>query len=86
MSFVKRGGTVLVLDDFGYAKTIGESLGVEYSGHRLYDEYYAHELDYNYVWMNLSQNHTDWEDPDTFYFGHATVSYTHLTLPTIYSV
>jgi len=71
MSFVKRGGTVLVLDDFGYAKTIGESLGVEYSGHRLYDEYYAHELDYNYVWMNLSQNHTDWEDPDTFYFGHA---------------
>ena len=63
-SFVSRGGTVIVLDDFGYSSGIADEVGISYSNHRLYDDEYAIELDYNYVWMNISQTHTDWEDVD----------------------
>ena len=57
-SFVARGGTVIVLDDFGYSSGIADEVGISYSNHRLYDDEYAVELDYNYVWMNISQNHS----------------------------
>ena len=45
------GGTVIVLEDFGYAGSIGEAYGVRYSGYQLYDTNYVAELDYNYIWM-----------------------------------
>ena len=70
-SFVARGGTVIVLDDFGYSSGIADEVGISYSNHRLYDDEYAVELDYNYVWMNISQNHTDWEDSEQFHIGHS---------------
>ena len=70
-SFVERGGTVIVLDDFGYSSGIADAVGISYSNHRLYDDEYAVELDYNYVWMNISQNHTDWEDSEEFHIGHS---------------
>ncbi len=56
--YVDRGGTLLVMDDFGYATTLASRFGLEYSGHQLYDaEAWAHELDYNYVWMNVSDGY-----------------------------
>jgi len=71
LAFISRGGTVIVMDDFGYSSAIAESIGISYSNHRLFDDEYAVELDYNYVWMNISQNHTDWDDSDIYHIGHA---------------
>ncbi len=54
-SFVQRGGTVILLDDFGYSAQLASQFGFDYSGHRLYDgQAYAHELDYNFVWVNTT--------------------------------
>ena len=54
-NFVQRGGTVILMDDFGYSAQLAMQFGLDYSGHRLYDgQAYAHELDYNYVWVNSS--------------------------------
>jgi len=54
-SFVQRGGTVIFLDDFGYSAQLASQFGLDYSGHRLYDgQAYAHELDYNFVWVNTT--------------------------------
>ena len=36
-SFVQRGGTVILLDDFGYSAQLASQFGLDYSGHRLYD-------------------------------------------------
>ena len=53
--YVERGGTVLLMDDFGYSAQLASQFGLDYSGHRLYDgQAYAHELDYNYVWINTT--------------------------------
>ena len=51
VEFVDNGGTVIVLEDFGYAGSIGEAYGVRYTGHQLYDTNYVAELDKNYIWM-----------------------------------
>ena len=54
-NFVQRGGTVILMDDFGYSAQLASQFGLDYSGHRLYDgQAYAHELDYNYVWINTT--------------------------------
>ncbi len=55
VEFVDNGGTVIVLEDFGYAGSIGEAYGVRYSGHKLYDTNYVNELDHNYIWMCLQE-------------------------------
>jgi len=52
-AFVESGGTVLLMDDFGYSSNLAEQFGLDYSGHRLYDEgSYAVELGADYVWIN----------------------------------
>ena len=52
-SFVQRGGTVLLMDDFGYSSNLANQFGLQYSGHRLYDEgSYAAELGADYIWIN----------------------------------
>lgn len=56
IDFVKANGTVIVMDDFGYSSSLGESLGVTFSGHVLYDTVYEHSLDYNYVWTCIQDN------------------------------
>ncbi len=51
--FVKAGGTVLLMDDFGYSAGLALEYGLEYSGHHLYDgEAWARQLGYQYVWAN----------------------------------
>ena len=35
-----KGGTVIVLDDFGYSSGIADAVGISYSNHRLYDDEY----------------------------------------------
>ena len=52
-SFVQRGGTVLLMDAFGYCSNLADQFGLQYSGHRLYDEgSYAAELGADYIWIN----------------------------------
>ena len=54
-AYVFSGGTLLVMDDFGYSAGLADTFGLGYSGHQLYDEEaWARGLDYNYVWMNAS--------------------------------
>jgi len=55
-SFVAQGGTIIVMDDFGYSTGVAEAFGIEYSGHKLYDAG-AWTLDYNYIWINSSDNY-----------------------------
>ena len=55
LGFVDAGGTLIVLDDFGFASSLGSELGLTYSHHRLYDEAYAAELDANYTWLNVTE-------------------------------
>ncbi len=55
-SFVARGGTIIVMDDFGYSTGVAEAFGIEYSGHKLYDAG-AWTLDYNYIWINSSDSY-----------------------------
>ena len=51
--FVKAGGTILLMDDFGYSAGLALDYGLGYSGHRLYDgEAWARQLGYQYVWAN----------------------------------
>ena len=51
--FVKAGGTMLLMDDFGYSASLALEYGLEYSGHHLYDgEAWARQLGYQYVWAN----------------------------------
>ena len=53
--YVFSGGTLLVMDDFGFSAGLAEEFELGYSGHQLYDEEaWARGLDYNYVWMNAS--------------------------------
>ena len=48
--FVKAGGTILLMDDFGYSAGLALEYGLEYSGHHLYDgEAWARQLGYQYV-------------------------------------
>ena len=54
-AYVFSGGTLIVMDDFGYSAGLADTFGLGYSGHQLYDEEaWARGLDYNYVWMNAS--------------------------------
>ena len=34
-AFVESGGTVLLMDDFGYSSNLADQFGLDYSGHRL---------------------------------------------------
>lgn len=79
--FVFAGGDVLVMDDFGYSSSIAEAFGVSFKGQQLYDNNYAPELDYNFIWMcvqefpcamngteidpNTLQNHSRWSVQDS---------------------
>ena len=62
VDFVARGGTILVMDDFGWGSGLASAFGLEYSGHRLYDaQSWARELDNSYIWANATDvyNYTD---------------------------
>ena len=55
LQYVASGGTLIVMDDFGFSAGLAEAFELGYSGHQLYDEEaWARGLDYNYVWMNAS--------------------------------
>ena len=53
--FVNRGGTVMLMDDFGYSSNLAAEFGLEYTNHRLYaDHSYDSTLGSDFVWVNTS--------------------------------
>ena len=53
--FVDRGGTVMLMDDFGYSSNLAAEFGLEYTNHRLYaDHSYDSTLGSDFVWVNTS--------------------------------
>ena len=44
-----------MMDDFGYSSALAQEYNILFSNHQLYDgEAWARELDYNYVWTNVT--------------------------------
>ena len=56
VKFAEDGGTVIVMEDFGYAGNIADPFGLKYGGWQLYDTVYATELDFNYIWMCVQES------------------------------
>tara|TARA_B100000242_G_scaffold52787_1_gene31702 strand:+ start:69633 stop:71303 length:1671 start_codon:yes stop_codon:yes gene_type:complete len=55
VEYVQAGGTLLLMDDFGYSSALAQEYNIVFSNHQLYDgEAWARELDYNYVWTNVT--------------------------------
>ena len=80
VEYVQAGGTLLLMDDFGYSSALAQEYNIVFSNHQLYDgEAWARELDYNYVWTNVTNAYNLTQTS-------GSVSYTHLTLPTITGV
>ena len=53
--FVERGGTVILMDDFGYSSNLAAEFGLDYTNHRLYTDYsYDSELGSDFVWVNTT--------------------------------
>ena len=53
--FVERGGTVILMDDFGYSSNLAAEFGLEYTNHRLFTDYsYDSELGSDFVWVNTT--------------------------------
>ncbi len=53
--FVERGGTVILMDDFGYSSNLAADFGLDYTNHRLYADYsYDNDLGADFVWVNTT--------------------------------
>ena len=53
--FVSRGGTLILMDDFGYSSNLAAEFGLEFTNHRLYADYsYDLDLGSDFVWVNTT--------------------------------
>lgn len=53
--FVSRGGTVILMDDFGYSSNLAAEFGLDFTNHRLYSDYdYDQDLGSDFVWVNTT--------------------------------
>jgi len=53
--FVERGGTVMLMDDFGYSSNLAAEFGFEYTNHRLFaDHSFDSTLGSDFVWVNTT--------------------------------
>ena len=53
--FVERGGTVILMDDFGYSSNLAGEFGLEFTNHRLYTDFsYDNDLGSDFVWVNTT--------------------------------
>ena len=51
VQYVQAGGTLLLMDDFGYSSALAQEYNIVFSNHQLYDgEAWARELDYNGIY------------------------------------
>ena len=54
-NFVSRGGTLILMDDFGYSSNLAAEFGLEFTNHRLYADYsYDNDLGSDFVWVNTT--------------------------------
>ena len=53
--FVTRGGTLILMDDFGYSSNLASEFGLQFTNHRLYSDYsYDSDLGSDFVWVNTT--------------------------------
>ena len=53
--FVSRGGTLILMDDFGYSSNLASEFGLQFTNHRLYADYsYDNDLGSDFVWVNTT--------------------------------
>ena len=53
--FVSRGGTLILMDDFGYSSNLASEFGLRFTNHRLYADYsYDNDLGSDFVWVNTT--------------------------------
>ena len=53
--FVERGGTVMLMDDFGYSSNLAAEFGLEYTNHRLFSDHsFDDTLGSDFVWVNTT--------------------------------
>jgi len=53
--FVTRGGTLILMDDFGYSSNLASEFGLQFTKHRLYADYsYDNDLGSDFVWVNTT--------------------------------
>ena len=71
LMYEDQRSTVLAVDNLNGAQVLGRTLRVDHT-------YYKHR--------GTKDEHGNWVEPEEQTFNCAPVSYTHLTLPTIYSV
>lgn len=53
--FVSRGGTLILMDDFGYSSNLAAEFGLDFTNHRLFSDYnYDNDLGSDFVWVNTT--------------------------------
>ena len=53
--FVSRGGTLILMDDFGYSSNLAAEFGLDFTNHRLFADYnYDNDLGSDFVWVNTT--------------------------------
>ncbi|MBT7937946.1 MAG: hypothetical protein HN696_02140, partial [Euryarchaeota archaeon] len=55
VDFYKANGTVIVLEDFGFASGLAEAFGWKFDGHQMYDSLYEPTLNSSFVWTCLQE-------------------------------
>jgi hypothetical protein len=64
--FVERGGTVMLMDDFGYSSNLALEFGLEYTSHRLFSDHsFDSTLGSDFVWVNTSSAYNFTSAPGT---------------------
>ena len=55
VDFYKANGTVIVMDDFGFASSLAEAFGWQFNGNQMYDSLYEPTLNSSFVWTCLQE-------------------------------
>ena len=65
-NFVERGGTVILMDDFGYSSNLAAEFGLEFTNHRLFADFdYEGTLGSDFVWVNTTSAYNFTNSPSS---------------------
>jgi len=65
-NFVGRGGTVILMDDFGYSSNLAAEFGLEFTNHRLFADFdYEGTLGSDFVWVNTTSAYNFTNSPSS---------------------
>ena len=65
-NFVDRGGTVILMDDFGYSSNLAAEFGLKFTNHRLFADFdYEGDLGSDFVWVNTTSAYNFTSSPSS---------------------